>query len=410
MLANPYTDFVSGRKSLGFTPTGNLNREVYWTIKNKYPRSVDDALLFEGVKKHLSLLTTASGADPGPLNNLAPGGRILVEYLKAYQGKVDRDLAVYAAARGMVESLEDEQCRIILPSEDEDPRSGVVPADYGGLGILIEERNNRIVIIHPFSGGPGSGGGLKPGDVITSIDGTPVSGQDLDTVMNRLRGPVGSQVSLNLTRKGKAFSRTLARARVTPDPIHPGILQDKFGYLKIVFFGEEYPREVYNAVDTFRKKGIVYWILDLRDNSGGFLNNIVVMSSLFIPSQKPVMYIKYRDEEKANTSVARRNIQWPVIILVNRYTTGSAEVLAGTLREYTDAKIVGATTRGNAAVSEYFKLKDGPTLQLTVGEMLTGHKTTIHRVGVKPDVELKGVDDPANEEEVLNTLLKMIKQ
>lgn len=408
---NIYAPFVSGARSLGFKPAGRFNKEIYWYIKNKYPHIVEDEILFRGSKEHLKMLLRACSLDPAGVDSLPDTGDVLVAFLDKYKGRVSQELAVYACARGMLESLKDPECEIILPSQSKDPAKDLVPEGYGGLGILIEERNGRIVIIHPFSGCPGAKAGLKAGDVVLSIGGKPVKGLDLDTVQDSLRGPVGSSVALELSRRGKVFRKGIARETVNVKPVYAGVLPNGAGYVKVVYFGETYPQDVYSAVEIFKKKKISRWVLDLRDNSGGFVNNLIVMGSLFIPGEEPLMYIKYREKEKEKEfkSAARRNIPAPSVVLVNAYTTGTAEMLAEVLKENCGSRIMGSVTRGNTAVAELFKLTGGGTLKLTIGVMLSGRKSDIHRRGIAPDLPLKGVDDPANEESIIRQLVAAMK-
>jgi C-terminal peptidase prc len=404
-----YRDFIDGKKTLGFKPSSLFVNEIFHYIKNKYPMEVDDKTIFTGASKELRHLLSAYGIDPSGMDSLSVSGTTLTEFLKKYRDKVSQDLAVYAFGLGMVKSLQDQECELILPSQSSNPRRDIIPEGYGGIGILMEERENRIVVIYPFETGPGKKAGIKPGDRIVSVDGVSVQGMDLDAVMNRLRGEMGSKVNVRFQRGGDFFTRDLVREKVNANPVYVGVSGDGKGYIKIIYFSEDYPQLVFDAVESFRKKGIKTWILDIRDNAGGSLNPLIIMGSLFIPEKKSVMSIKYKDKETEHKSVARLNFPPPTAVIVNSYTTGSAEALAALFREYHGTKIYGTTTRGNAAVAEYFKLSGGATLKMTVGAMFTGNKKQIHKTGISPDVRIPEADNPASENATLNRVLQMIK-
>ena len=132
------------------------------------------------------------------------------------------------------------------------------------------------------------------------------------------------------------------------------------------------------------------------------------MGSLFLKAEQPVMYIRYKNEDKQFKSVAKKNIFAPAGVVVNGYTEGSAEILALMLREKKGVKIYGQKTKGNTSVSEFIKLSDGPTLKLKIGEMLSANKKKVDGIGVSPNVVINGANNPANESSVLNQVIKNI--
>ncbi|MFP4499200.1 MAG: S41 family peptidase [Vulcanimicrobiota bacterium] len=404
-----YQNFLSGRESLGFEPGARFNNEVYWYIKNKYPGEVSNSTIFSGSKTELKRLLKAASQDTSALDAMTADSHILKTFIDTYQGKVPRGLAIYACAVGMVKSLKDPECDIILPSQSKDPRRDMIPEGYGGIGVLIEERNGEVIIIHPFKDGPGKQAGLGHGDRILAVDGQSVKNIDLDTVLNKLRGKVGSTVKLKLKRNGNVIEKTVPRQDITLNPVYAGIASNGVGFVKIVYFGENYPAATYEAINKFQERGIKNWVLDLRDNAGGALNNFIIASSMFVPPKQPIMFIQYKDKEKKFESVAKRNVLAPSAVIVNEYTTGSAEALAEVLREYKGVRIYGQTTMGNSAVSEFFKLSGGATLKLTVGEMVTGKRNKLHKQGVKPDVVIPNANEPANFLPVLNKVVKTVK-
>ncbi|MCD4783040.1 MAG: PDZ domain-containing protein [Candidatus Eremiobacteraeota bacterium] len=407
--ANHYTPFIKGKKKLGFKPSKKFIEQIYWSIKQRYPTPVGDKTIFSGAKGELKSLLKAYGINPSGIDSMPADGSILTKFRKKYGKKVNRDLSYYACARGMVKGLDDTECDLILPSESKDPRRDEIPQGYGGLGILIEKRNGKIVLIHPFVGGPGKKAGLKPGDVFLSINNKSTRGIDLDTARRRLIGKIGNNVKVVILRGNKKFAKIIKREKVKIVPVHAGIDKNNIGYIKVVYFSMDVPTLVYGALNTFKKKGVKKWILDLKDNSGGAINAVINFGGLFIARKKPVMYIKYRKNNRKITSNFEKNYMPPSVIVVNNYTTGSAEVISGTLREVKGSRIFGLPTQGHTSVAEYIKLNGGATLKLTVGFMLTAKGKSLRKRGLNPDVKIPGANNPANDAKTFKRVMQKIR-
>jgi carboxyl-terminal processing protease len=337
-------------------------------------------------------------------------GKILTAFLKKFDGKVDRDLTYYACAMGMIKSLNDEECELIIPSESKDPKKDLVPKDYGGLAVLIEKRNGRLTLIHAFHGGPAQKAGLIPGDYIAFINNKSTTGMNLEDAVSKLTGKAGTSVKLTVIRGGSKIERNIAREIVNINPVHVGMdKKKKIGYIKIVYFSMDVPEKTYVALEEFKKRGINKWILDLRDNTGGAINAVINFASMFIPKDDPVMYIKYRKNNKKFPSAFQRNLMAPSAIIVNNYTIGSAEIVAATLKEMKGATIFGLTTGGKTVVSEYIPLEGGATFKMTIGNMQSASQKSLSGTGISPDVRIPEANDPANEKSVVKKVLDGMK-
>lgn len=406
---NPYSSFVSGREKLGFKPSGKFIDQIYWFIKEKYIYPVADKKIFAGVKQELQSLVKACRENPAAINEMPADSKILGSFRKKYPG-IDRDLAYYACGSGMVKSLNDKESEIILPSKSKDPKKDLVPQGYVGLAILIEQRDNQIVLIHAFEKGPGQKAGLKPGDIFITIDGKSTAGMDLDEALSRITGKPGSTANLIIKRNGKTYNIKAEREEVKINPVHAGIDKNGVGYIKVVYCSMDFPLNAVSALETFKKRGVKKWILDLRDNSGGAINAVINFGGVFFEMKKPIMYIQYRTDKKKFPSTFSKNYTPPAAIIVNKYTTGSAEIIAATLKEEKGCRIYGLTTNGNTMVSEYFNLEGGATLRLAIGEILTASGRPLNGKGLKPDVTIPGADNPANGDMILEKVLKEVSK
>lgn len=405
---NPYSSFISGQEKLGFKPSGKFIDQIYWFIKEKYIYPVADKTIFTGVKRELQSLAKASRENPAAINEMPADPKILGSFRKKYPG-IDRDLSFFACGSGMVKGLNDKESEIILPSKSKDPKKDLLPQDYVGLAVLIEKRDNQITLIHPFDKGPAHKAGLKPGDIFVTIDGKSTAGMTLDEALSRITGKPGTTANLTMKRNGKTFAIKAEREEVKINPVHAGIDKNGVGYIKVVYCSMDFPLQAVSVLETFKKRGVKKWILDLRDNSGGAINAVINFGGVFIDIKKPVMYIQYRKEKKKFPSTFPKNYNPPAAIIVNKYTTGSAEIIAATLKEEKRCRIYGTTTNGNTMVSEYFNLEGGATLRLAIGEILTSTGRPLNGKGLKPDVNIPGADNPANGDMILEKVMKDLR-
>ena len=308
---------------------------------------------------------------------------------------VDTTKLVAGALQGMVNTL--------------DPHSAYMPPDvyreiqvdtkgeFGGLGIQIGMKENRLVVISPIEGTPADRAGVKAGDFISEIDGTTTKNMTLVDAVNKLRGPKGTKVILTLLREGqgKPIRVTLTRETIKIQSVKSQMLDDHIGYIRLTQFQEQTSADLKQALKQLLAQGAQSLILDLRNNPGGLLTSAVEVSEQFLPKNKLVVSIRGRsgaaEEYRANGESPVTDL--PMIILVNAGSASASEIVSGALQDWGRAVILGTTTFGKGSVQTIIALSDGSGLRLTTAKYYTPKDRSIHGVGIVPDIVVNGKDE-----------------
>ncbi len=298
---------------------------------------------------------------------------------------------VHGAIRGMLSSL--------------DPHSGFMTTDaykemqvdtkgeFGGLGIQIGIKDSVLTVIAPIEDTPAFRAGIKAGDKIIKVDGESTKDMTLLEAVNKMRGPKGTEVTITIIRKGwkgpKDF--TIVRGIIKIKSVKFRVIDEEIGYVKISQFQEKTAGELADVLVKLDEKKIVSLVLDLRNNPGGLLNSAIEVADEFLPPGKLVVYIKGKTGEKIeyNTKGKRPNYDYPMIVLVNQGSASASEIVAGAVKDWDRAVILGVTTFGKGSVQSVIPLSDGSALRLTTAKYYTPRGILIQNTGIKPDIEVK---------------------
>ncbi len=311
-------------------------------------------------------------------------------------GSVPEKDMVYGAVSGLVDSLNDPHTIFFPPAEakkfEED-----VKGNFGGIGAEIGIRDDQLVIIAPIKDSPAEQAGLKPKDKILKVDDAFTDGLSVSEAVSKIRGDIGTLVTLTILRNGWESPRefVITRAEIRVPTIDWDVKEGNALHLKFYAFNENAPGLFYRAVLDGSKRDIEGMVLDLRNNPGGFLDIAVHIAGWFFPKGTPVVREDFRVGEDtvfdADGNEALKD--FPVVVLVNGGSASAAEILAGALRDNRGIKIVGEKTFGKGTVQELQNLKDGSSLKITVAKWLTPSGHTIEGNGLTPDVEVKPAND-----------------
>jgi carboxyl-terminal processing protease len=308
------------------------------------------------------------------------------------QKAIDPKKQTYGAIEGMLDTLGDEgHTRFLTPAEREHNREGL-SGTYVGIGIQLEEENGEVVVVAPIEGSPARRAGIESGDVVVAVNGESVRGEDVGHVVDKVKGPEGTKVKLTVSRGGEEHIFDLERAEIeSPVASWRLIPESDVAQVRLSSFSDNSAEKLYQAFEEARAAGAQRFILDLRDNPGGRLDQVVEMAGGFL-EQGSVVYVREdASGEREQIEVGDRGTDptgVPMAVLVNGGTASSAEILAGALRDNDRATVIGETTFGTGTVLSEFVLRDGSAILLGVAEWLTPDGDFIRETGIEPDVKV----------------------
>ena len=311
---------------------------------------------------------------------------------KNYVEEVEDKELVYGAIKGMLNSLDPHSS--FMPPDSYKEMQIETKGEFGGLGIQIGLKDDALTVIAPIEDTPAYKAGVKAGDRIVKINGESTKNMSLQDAVSKLRGPKGTSVTITLMRKEWSEPKdiTLVRDIIKIRSVKSKVLEDKIGYIKLTQFQEQTVSELDNALkELVEKENITALILDLRNNPGGLLESSVNVSSRFLPKDKLVVYTKGRIEDKKEYRTGNNtpHYEFPMAVLVNEGSASASEIVAGALKDWSRAVIVGSTTFGKGSVQTVIPLSDGSALRLTIARYYTPKGTSIQNTGITPDIVIK---------------------
>ena len=342
-------------------------------------------------------------------------------------GEVDRPAIIQGAIRGMIEALGDPYSSYLTSAEYRESLQGI-SGEFEGVGaeIATQDANGdqgcatlgpdcRLVIVAPIAGSPAEAAGLRPGDLVLGADGVSFDGLAVDGARDRIRGPRGTIVTLEVVRDGGVpFDVPITRDVILQQEVESAAYaDDTIGYVRLSRFSDRGALELGDAVKAHVEAGRRRLILDLRSNPGGYVTAARSVASQFIGSG-PIFWEQDADGAQIPTEVEPGGIATDpgveLVVLIDRGSASASELVAGALQDTGRATLVGETSFGKGTVQQWQELAgEGGAFRLTIARWLTPDKRWIHDVGLEPDVV---VTVPANlgpdEDPVLDAAIELL--
>lgn len=309
---------------------------------------------------------------------------------------VDSKKQTYGAIEGMLESLGDDGHTRFQTAEEARSNRKSLSGTYVGIGVQLSDEEEGIVVSAPIEGSPADEAGVRSGDVIVAVDGEDVAEEDSSRIVEKVKGQKGTEVEITVRRDGETRDFSMERAEITsPVASWYRIPDSEVAHVRLSSFSDDSAAELSRAFDEARAGGAERFVLDLRNNPGGRLDQAVEIAGEFLETGK-VVYVREDSDgerEKVRVEDDAEAVKAPLVVLVNDGSASSSEILAGALRDNDRAEVVGETTFGTGTVLSEFTLSDGSSILLGVAEWLTPNGDFIRDTGIDPNIKVKLQED-----------------
>ncbi len=371
----------------------------YALVSAEFYKKVEPQTLLDGAHDELVTFLKKSGvkapnvpvlkATDDAALNIRALEREVSNLVALYGAKLGARELTYQAIAGMLSSVKDKYTTFLTPKEYAQLNEGLDGGNFSGVGITIgvDDTTKMLRVNEVLPGLPADKAGVQPGDLITAIDGKPTKGLTTDDDAKLLRGKEGSVVRVTVERNGASVAPiSITRAVIHLPSVYSKMLDGGIGYTRLTVFGSTTATELSQALDRLEAQHAKAYILDLRDNGGGYLNAAIEVSSKFIPSG-PIVSVESRagnntEYDADATAIPPR----PLAVLVNKYTASASEITSGAIQDNGVGELVGEKTYGKGVVQSIHPLPDGSAVKITSARYLTPRGRDINQIGITPDI------------------------
>lgn len=331
--------------------------------------------------------------------------RIKTDYVD--ENKIDEKKLINGAIKGMLDALEDPHTTYLSEKDMEDMQD-TTTGTFGGVGMIIQEKDDYIVVVTPIEDTPAYRKGMRPGDLLISVDGKSLKGVKVSEAAKMLRGTPGTTVKVEFIRNDIKYEVEFVRAKIDVPTVKYDTINNKYGYLRITQFTGTTDSHIKKALEDFNKKNIESIIIDLRFNPGGLLSQAIKIVDMFqdegvIVSTKGRNYQNEVWKASKFDTLVRNDVK--IIVLVDNGSASASEIFAGAIKDTNRGILIGEKTFGKGSVQTIVPLgKDG--FKITIAKYYTPADISIEGVGIKPDIEIKDITLTDEEVVFFKKLLK----
>ncbi|WHY75692.1 S41 family peptidase [Neobacillus sp. WH10] len=307
-----------------------------------------------------------------------------------YYKDVNQQKLINGAIDGMVASLDDPYSDYMSNEEAKSFHSNI-SSSFEGIGAEIQEKEGHIIIVSPIKGSPAEKAGLKPNDMIISVDGKSLQGMNSTQAVTLIRGKKGTKVELSIQRPGTDAPMTvpIIRDTIPIETVYGEMIDDTIAKVQITSFSTNTSKELVTTLNDLQKKGMKGLVLDLRQNPGGLLDQAISITSMFVPKGKIIVKEEDRNGKiKEIPSQNDGNPDYPLVVLIDKGSASASEIFAAAVKESAGVPLVGEKSFGKGTVQTAADFKDGSNLKYTIAKWLTPNGNWIHKKGIMPDVEV----------------------
>jgi len=310
--------------------------------------------------------------------------KLLVEFVKGnYLKDITYDEIVNGMYKGIFDKL-DKHSVYYTPKEYQGFTSEM-SGEFTGVGIQIVREGNYIVVVTPLKGSPASEAGIRAKDKIVSVDGNDISGYTTEEAAEIIRGEVGSSVRLGILRNSEELFFNIQRDVVTISSVYSELINDDIAYIEITKFNDNTLELFAKEIGQFDVDGVHKLIIDLRNNPGGSLPEVIGMLSFFIP-EGPIATVEYGNGEVSEYTSSLTVDTFDLAVLVNEGSASASEIFAGAVQDRDAGTVIGSKTYGKGTVQSLYPLRNGAGIKLTTAEYFTANGNKVEGIGITPDI------------------------
>ena len=341
-------------------------------------------------------LSSANSSEVDIYKKIDLFGEVLEKINREYIDEIDQSKSMDSAINGLLQSL-DPYSAYMSPEILEEMQTET-SGEFGGLGIEVGMEAGVVKVISPIDDTPASKAGLKAGDYIVKINDTQVQGKSLSEAVDLMRGPVGSSIELTVRRRGekKALTFNITREIIEIQSVKSELLEENIGYIRLTSFNENSGDQIEKQIKKLKKnKNLNSFILDLRNNPGGLLNQAIRISDFFLENGEIVSTKSRKKSDNRKWFAKKGDITdgKTLLVLINYGSASASEIVAGALKDHKRAIVVGENSYGKGSVQSIIPLKNRGAIRLTVAKYYLPSGKSISEVGVRPDIEVNEEGD-----------------
>lgn len=319
----------------------------------------------------------------------------LNEFLKAYSNivnnyyeDIDKEKMLDAAMDAMLNYLGDNYTTYLTKEQRKELEERLA-GEYEGLGIKISGRE----IVEITENSPASEAGLMVGDLFVSVEGTDVTNATSSIISTLIRDDSKKEVNIVIDRNGNQMPFKITKSLIPTSSISYELKENNIGYLKIDIFSRPLTSEIEKALVDMESKGMEKLIIDVRDNTGGYLDSAETTASLFLEKGKLIYSLQDKNGKEDYKDTTETKREYPIVVLINRNSASSSEILAAALKDSYNAILVGETSYGKGKVQQTYDIENGGMAKYTSAKWLRPNGSCIDGVGLKPDYEVNIIYD-----------------
>ena len=336
-------------------------------------------------------LSSANSSEVDIYKKIDLFGEVLEKINREYIDEINQSESMDSAINGLLQSL-DPYSSYMSPEILEEMQTET-SGEFGGLGIEVSMEAGVVKVISPIDDTPASKAGLKAGDYIVKINNTQVQGKSLSEAVDLMRGPVGSSIELTVRRRGekKALTFNITREIIEIQSVKSELLEENIGYIRLTSFNENSSDQIEKQIEELKKnKNLNSFILDLRNNPGGLLNQAIRISDFFLENGEIVSTKSRKKSDNRKWFAKKGDITdgKTLLVLINYGSASASEIVAGALKDHKRAIVIGENSYGKGSVQSIIPLKNKGAIRLTVAKYYLPSGKSISEVGVRPDIEV----------------------